>query len=64
MSLGAEAGPIWSWSAAIYFKVVNADDSSVDLGPDSGFWTYETGVNAKSRLTYDVERKVFLDLRK
>jgi len=62
--LAAEIGPIWSWDAVIYFEVVNLDDPSEDLGPDSGFWTYETGVNLKSQRTYDVERQVFLELRK
>ena len=58
--MSAELGLAWTWAGSIYFNVTN----SVDLGPDSGFWTYETGVSTNMHRTYNAEKRVFLELRK
>lgn len=57
------AGTSWHHDASVYFQVVDADDGTV-YGADPQYWTFETGVNAKTLETYERERDVFLRIRR
>jgi hypothetical protein len=61
--LAAEIGLTWTSEARVYFNVEDTDAATADLGPDSGYWTYETGVSTQTSRSYDIEKRVFLQLR-
>jgi hypothetical protein len=60
--MAMESSGSWHLDARVYFQVVDADDGT-EYGPDTGYWTFVSGVDSNIVGTYERERDVMLRIR-